>query len=90
MVFEDYLNMEKLFLNDIASGNEWIMFGFMFVMLLYFSAKFNFRTQVTMIMVGLLGLLMGVISKQILIATIFILGVVFIGLLYKAILKQEG
>lgn len=87
--FNGLVNLEQFFLNDIASGDELALMGFLFVLITFFCAKFRFSNQATLIMLALVGLLMGVISERVLIVTLFTLGSVFTILLYKSIIKQE-
>ena len=89
MAISDYLNFQEFFLNDIAGGSELVFFGFMFVLITFFCAKYRFSNQGTLVILLLFSFLMSVVFRNILIIAIFILGGTFVILYYKAILKQE-
>ena len=81
----EYLNLYQLFVNDIAGGNIYIYLGLAFAMIAFFSAQYRFPNQVTLMMFGLFGLLMAVISQSLLIMVLYIFGGLFVWGLLKVI-----
>ena len=72
-------------MNDIAGGNIYIYLGLAFAMIAFFAAQYRFPNQVTLMMFGLFGLLMAVISENLLIMVIYIFSAAFIYGLLKVI-----